>query len=146
MIYNTIWWYNKQQGPYSQCSKGYSIKALLYETMVCENNGSFKYRVGRIFYKLLIISSRERIWSTPHILDTGNKFNYLNFWIYSLYNSYIYEKLISIISILSVSSYFVIISVNRFYIVPVEYHFVIGVLGWILLGAIDISRTLKKTK
>ena len=79
-------------------------------------------------------------------MDTGNKFNYLNFWIYSLYNSYIYEKLISIISILSVSSYFVIISVNRFYIVPVEYHFVIGVLGWILLGAIDISRTLKKTK
>ncbi len=134
MIYNTIWWYNKQQGPYSQCSKGYSIKVLLYETMVCENNGSFKYRVCGIFYKLL------------NILDTGNKFNYLNFWIYSLYNSYTYEKLISIINILSVSSYFVIISVNRFYIVPVEYHFVIGVLGWILLGTIDISHTLKKTK
>ena len=86
-------------------------------------------------------------------MDTRNKFNYLNFWIYSLYNSYIYirssytyEKLISIISILSVSSYFVIISFNRFYMIPVEYHFVIGILGWILLGAIDISRTLKKNK
>lgn len=22
-IYNSIWWYNEQQGPYSQCSKGY---------------------------------------------------------------------------------------------------------------------------
>jgi hypothetical protein len=30
--------------------------------------------------------------------------------------------------------------------IPVEYHFVIGILGWILLGAIDISRTLKKNK
>jgi hypothetical protein len=61
-------------------------------------------------------------------------------------NSYTYEKLILIISILSVSIYFVIISFNRFYMIPVEYHFVIGILGWILLGAIDISRTLKKNK
>lgn len=118
-------WYVRIMATFSIIWSGFFISYLLFPP----DNG---YDLLRLYWSLAISLSALILGYIPYVIHICMK------------NSYMYEKFISILSIVSFGSYFLIVSFNRFYTVPVEYHFIIGILGWIVLGIIDITLIARK--